>query len=605
MKRLAILNLALVIYLSGLICTIGVGYGFGAIVTISASLVILCLYLFEVYNYYRAGKLFSLDILVYSIALIVIGELFIQGYSISIGRSLFGLPGFYQLHAVVGFILLGLCAGYSIKYVREIESDKSQNLIIVFVVIGTVISVIGYLGFAGIFRGTVRFIYYSFVLLVFFYFAYFLLARFKNLSNINYRKAATLISLLMLCFWIVRWQLPEFISPGVYRNILHLGFVVVIVLPLSIILFKRMHYLTIFILYTVLTEIYFIPFNLDFKYLVNTGIHGCVGYENEVQYPIVKDPGIALKELFSTPTTEEIEEIKNDWKSKTFRPKGVQIEYTHREPNGDSIKVISHLVNGQRHYGLIRIPSGLNIEDAPILLALHGGGAETDVLDSDFVYRIASGMCRDILNDYIVIAPSFRGDIVRGKEFCFRSGGYTGDVWSGAAEDAASFLEVVKSMYDQNKNRSVIAMGISRGATVSLILGGLTDKIHKIIAISTHTDFMDEEAFRNERVGSDYPKIFFTPATSPDKIRKRLISSSPYYFAEHLPSFEIHQGTEDVLTAVQHTKHLDGRLKQLNRSDSTYKIYYYEGKGHGYDNDEVVCKSLREFAKKVNVKKKP
>jgi hypothetical protein len=95
----------------------------------------------------------------------------------------------------------------------------------------------------------------------------------------------------------------------------------------------------------------------------------------------------------------------------------------------------------------VRIPVGLDIKDAPILLALDGGGVDVDVLDADFLYRLTGGMCRDVLNNYIVIAPSFRGDIARGKEFCFRSEGYTGDVWLGAAEDAASFLEVVKVLF--------------------------------------------------------------------------------------------------------------------------------------------------------------
>ena len=77
-----------------------------------------------------------------------------------------------------------------------------------------------------------------------------------------------------------------------------------------------------------------------------------------------------------------------------------------------------------------------------------------------------------------------------------------------------------------------------------------------------------------------------------------MISSSLYYFAEHMPFFEIHQGTKDELTTVEHTKRLDTRLKQLYRSDSTYKIYYYEGKCHAYDDDQIVCKSLCEFAGK-------
>ena len=204
-------------------------------------------------------------------------------------------------------------------------------------------------------------------------------------------------------------------------------------------------------------------------------------------------------------------------------------------------------------------------------------------------------MCRDVLNNYITIAASFRGDIVRGEGFCFRSEGYTGDVWLGAAEDAVFFLEVVKEMYSKSDSTKVLAMGVSRGATtVALIIGALTDKLDYIISISTHTNFLNLEAFRNERVGSDYPRVF-TPQTTPENIRRRLIASSPYYFAERLQGFEIHQGTEDILTTVHHAKLLEQRLREVGISDSTFKIYCYEGKGHGYDDDNIVCKSLKDF----------
>jgi dipeptidyl aminopeptidase/acylaminoacyl peptidase len=258
------------------------------------------------------------------------------------------------------------------------------------------------------------------------------------------------------------------------------------------------------------------------------------------------------------------------------------------------MKVISHNINGQRHYGLIRIPAGLKTQSAPILLVLHGGGSSIDVLETDLLYRIASGSCRDALNNYIVIAPSFRGDIVRGENFCFRSEGYTGDVWAGAAEDAAFFLEVVKKLYKKDEGSKTLAIGISRGATVALILSGLTDKIAHVIAISTHTDFLNEDVFRNETVGRDLSKVFFTPRDSPENIRKKILTSSPLYFAEHIPSLEIHQGTADHLTTVRHAQALEHRLKELKR-DSSARFYFYEGKGHGFDDDKHVCSSLAEF----------
>jgi dipeptidyl aminopeptidase/acylaminoacyl peptidase len=194
--------------------------------------------------------------------------------------------------------------------------------------------------------------------------------------------------------------------------------------------------------------------------------------------------------------------------------------------------------------------------------------------------------------------PSFRGNLLRGNDLCFRSEGYAGDVWLGAAEDAVAFLEAVKSLYNKSDSTKVLASGGSRGATVALIIGGLTDKVDYIIASSTHTKFLDYSVIQNERVGRSYPAAFYTPETTPGEVRKRIIASSPYYFADRLPPFEVHQGTEDQKTTVWHARRLGEHLNEIGTDDNSYNIYIHENKGHGYDDDKVVCESLGRFLKR-------
>jgi hypothetical protein len=595
--KLALFNAALILYFVGLLCAIGISMGTGAIVVIVASVIMLGLYIAELYQAVQAKTFFSLEVLSYTMGALAITEIFLLGFSIAIDRSLFAAPGFFQFHVFVGFILLILFARYSIREAKKSDDKNLRTLLLAGISVSGLLSLLGFLSFAGFLPASPRLIYFGFVFLTFFYAAYFLLARFISKQKVMPETfAGLLLSGLLIMLWIFRWQIPELISPGIYRVILHMGFTIIIILPLAILLIKRIHFLTIFILYTTILDFYFISFDKEFKYLVNVGTHECIGYEKATDYPVVRDPGIAIEELFKAPTREELSDILNEWDQKDFTPKQIKVEHVEQMPNGDSVKVISHDVNGQKHYGLIRIPAGLNENSAPILLSLAGGGAELDVLEENSLNRISGGACRDVLNKFITVCPSFRGDLLKGKDFCFRSEGYTGDVWLGAAEDAVSFLRVVKTMYGKSDSTKVLAMGVSRGATVALIIGALTKQTDYIIAISTHTNFLNLEAFKNERVGSDYSKIFFTPQTTPENIRKRIIASSPYYFAERLPRFEIHQGTTDILTTVSHTKQLAQRLHDLGRSDSTYHIYYYENKGHGYDDDNVVCKSLQEFA---------
>jgi hypothetical protein len=46
---------------------------------------------------------------------------------------------------------------------------------------------------------------------------------------------------------------------------------------------------------------------------------------------------------------------------------------------------------------------------------------------------------------------------------------------------------------------------------------------------------------------------------------------------------------------VHHARLLEQRLIELGRNDISYRIYIYEGKGHGHDDDRIVCESIERF----------
>lgn len=595
--KIASISFALILYFIGLLFTIVVRIDVGTVLILCAFAVLLITYLSVAYTSFKEGKLFKGVFLSYTLALIVIAEVFIQSFSIAIDRSLFGLQGFYFVHLLTGFLLAALFLWQSIVWIKKVEDAKFRFWLRGGVTVSFLLTLAGLLGFAGIVPSTVQLIYYGFVFLTLFYFSFFLFQFIRKGGNEETEKRSGLIvSLMLIVFWLVRWQMPDLIPRGISSVVVQLGFLVILIIPTAVFIVRKIHFITVFILYSAVLEFYFIGYNSAFRYIVQTGGSECIGYDDAIQFPVVTDPGVSLEELFREATADEISAIVNEWEQKQFAPGGIKVEYAERRGKGDSIKVISHRVNGKKHYGLLRIPAGINLEDAPILLSLPGGGAQIDVTDSESLFRVSSGQCRDVLDHYITVIPAFRGDILRGADFCFRAEGYTGDVWLGAAEDAASLLEVVQHIYARDEQKRVMVMGISRGATVALILGGLTrNKVDYIISVSTHTDFHNIETFKNERVGRDYPAIFFTPQAPVAEIRKRMIASSPYFFAERLPRFEIHQGTDDMLTVARHAKRLQHRLQESGRSDSTFAVYLYEGKGHAYDDDEIVCQRLKNF----------
>lgn len=481
--KFILVNSSVVILFTGLLSTIAVGSEVGAILVLVASSGILATYVLQIIQLYKQRKLWSFDNLAGTLALLAIAVIFIHAFSFSIGLPFLGnLPGFSSVYLGAGIILIGLFLVYNIRFVQTLDAGKSVQLLFVIILsIASVTSLLGLFSLAGVLAVSVWLSTYSLVGTLVTYLILSILLLPRKEKKVGYGVSAFLTGIMIL-FIIARFNSPQMMSQGMVNAIVTFGFVPVILLPLSIFYVKRFYIISISLLYFVFLDIYFIHTNGNFNYLVNVGTNECVGYEDATVYPVNTDPGISLDELFREPSEMELNAILAEWQEKDFTPVEPQIVYEEELSNGDIIQVLAHRVNGNLHYGLIRIPSGIDVSSAPILMGLMGGGTGMDVLTVDDIFRLASSSCRDALHPFISIMPSFRGDVVRGENFCFRSEGYAGDVWLGPAEDAIAFLEAVKELYNKAGGTKVLAQGVSRGATVALIIGGLTDKLDYIIA---------------------------------------------------------------------------------------------------------------------------
>ena len=595
--KLVLVNLAFIVLVTGLLFTVGVSMQSGAILVLAASTLFLTVYILQIVRSIRHHTLWRLDNLLYSFAILISAIIFIHDFSVSIGMPFLGnIQIFNIVFLVTGLLLILLFLAASIQAVKKLENSRKRLLLNTVHSTVSGISVLGLFGISGLLPFSGWLITYSLLFLILFYLVFFIFQAFIDSKEQKVESSfLAVLSIATLFFLITRFYFPQILPRDLAHMIIIYGFMPALLLPLSINFIKVSHFFTVFIVYFIFLDLYFLHTDRNFQYLVNVGINGCVGYEDATTYPVNTDPGVPIEDLLKEPEEVELNAIRTEWQKKDFTPMQIQDEHKVLGYHGDTIKVVSHSVNGQKHYGLIRIPKGIDMNKAPILLGLMGGGTGLDVLKISDLYQLSSGQCRDLLDRYITIMPTFRGNIVRGEDFCFRSEGYPGDVWLGAAEDAVSFLEVVKHIYHKDDSTGILALGVSRGATVALIIGGLTDKIDYIISNSTHTQFLDPYVVRNERVGGSYSRAFYTPSASHEMIRKRILASSPLYFSNHLPAFEIHQGTEDQKTTVRHTRLLENKLKEMGRDNSTYHIYLYEGKGHGFDDDNIVCNSLGKF----------
>jgi len=589
--RLLLINAALILFLGGLAAVMGGNLQTGAILVLSGAATLLGNYTLLGISLFRQSNIRTWPMLAFGAALLGTGVIFMHGFSSAMGMMMaFRVKSFTALYLISGFLLPTLL--FFISYKTAPKEDRKW--VAVGVAIGAALCLTGLLGFSRLFPFPTQTILYSWVGLLFFYLIF--LAK-KYVSGREKKdKQESLMLLVLSClfvgFWVFRFVVRSPMEEGFPKALIELGFVPLFLLPLAILSVRKYYPYLVFLFYFALLDFYFIQYDPTFNYLVTVGLNDCEGYDQATDYPVNTDPGVPLAELLRAPTEKEIEAIRLEWQEKDFSPKNIQLVYAEVLPNGDSLKVLSHLVNGLTHYGAIRIPRNLDIATAPILLELEGGGTGVDV---STLRPFTQGICSEQTDRFLSILPSFRGCIVRGNDFCFRSEGYAGDPWLGPAEDAVAFLEAVKSFYHKPDDTPILAKGLSRGATVALIIGGLTDKLDYLIATSTHTHFLDEYVVQHERVGTSYARAFYTPAAPPEQIRKRILASSPYFFAANLTPFEIHQATTDEQTTIWHAHMLKDRLQELGREPDTYKFFIYEGEGHAYQDDEVVCKSLANF----------
>lgn len=563
----------------------------GAVLILVSSAVLGGNYLLQLIQFYRSSQLWQSQSLGLSGMVLVLAIIYMHGFSTSMDMMMvYRIPVFTIFYTIAGFLLPILLYYFSTQSLHK----EDKKWIRIGTSIAALMALVGFLGVTRIVPFPVKLIFYSWVFLLLFYLVFLLKKWFSSHEAANKRESFRLlvITLLFVGFWIFRFILPSTLEDGLIKTLVHFGFVPILILPLAIISVKKLYSYAVFIFYFIFLDFYFIQFDLNFNYLVEVGTRGCVGYDQATDFPVNTDPGISLAELMKEPSREELDKILLEWKEKDFSPKGIEVIHKREMPGGDSLIVISHLVNGLKHYGAIRIPKHLDVQTAPILIELEGGGTGVDVSK---ITTLTRGKCRAQKDNFISILPSYRGCLLRGEDFCFRSQGYFGDPWLGPAEDAIALLEAVKSLYRKPDDTRVLANGISRGATVAMIMGGLTDKLDYIIATSTHTKFLDEHVVKNEIVGNSYARAFYTPTTSPEQIRKRIIASSSYYFADNLPPFDVHQGGVDELNTAWHANVLENRLQEIGKDSSTYNIFIYEDKGHGYDDDRVVCQALEKF----------
>jgi hypothetical protein len=323
-----------------------------------------------------------------------------------------------------------------------------------------------------------------------------------------------------------------------------------------------------------------------------------------------------ISAVFAKPTSTEIASVAKDWATRDLKPVGIKEELRSRikyDNFSADVRVISHLVHGFRHYGVIIIPDGAKPASMPIIVEAKGVSPTYFPLTLENL--TAPAMMGDIGNRFIYVVPTFRGERFELDGKTFTSDGDRTDALDGATDDTIALLSVALQITPEADSERICVFGRSRGGTVAMLTGIRDKSIDCVVNWSGPTDWfhlMDTEGWTEEEMWADALRMRAKP-TEPggqnverflskaiadkadlDAVRHNMIASSPLYFAARLPLSQHHYGLEDHMVPTINGYEMVDQLRKHNVPSSRYQAFFYPGQGHDTDRLEAPVKS-REF----------
>ncbi|PYT00845.1 MAG: hypothetical protein DMF63_05945 [Acidobacteria bacterium] len=316
-----------------------------------------------------------------------------------------------------------------------------------------------------------------------------------------------------------------------------------------------------------------------------------------------------LASVFAKPTAAEIAKVERDWSSRDLKPRGVKEELRSTVRIADrtfNVRIVSHVVLGSRHYGAIIFPANARPKSLPVIIEAKGVSPKYFPLDLESLH--SPRMMADDADKFVYVVPTFRGEVLNFNGKTFISEGDRTDALDGATDDVIALLSVALVTTPEADGSRVCAFGHSRGGNVAL-LAGIRDKRIDCVAdwagptdwfYAMGTDGWTEQELWKEglrirantlQTGGQNIERFLKraidrTATLAD-VRRRMIASSPLYFARRLPPSQFHYGVEDPSVPVRNGLELVSILRRLRIPETRFQGFFYPGQGH--DTDRILA----------------
>ena len=299
-----------------------------------------------------------------------------------------------------------------------------------------------------------------------------------------------------------------------------------------------------------------------------------------------------LAPLFAPPTVGEIAAVRNEWASRNPVVDGWAVEITG-EIDGFEVWVVSHVLDGNRHYGVVRFPREYAAGGSfPVLVVNHGGVLGLDLDNAlDGLNRVF-GEDSCLPDNFIYVLPTFRGEPLHSPTL----GNYAseGDTtyldWD--VDDAMALLDGVLENIPEADGERVAVFGESRGGGVSLLMGVRDDRVKAVAVLYAPSDFMMPyyEAVLQSMVDAGATNLdhllmplvvsYINEEITLEQARFILLKHSPAHFAIDLPALQFHHGEEDNIVPIVHSERLNAALEGLGAEAPEYEHFTYEEGEH-------------------------